>query len=903
LLAFVQSAILARPLRVLTFSGLLVVLALVLGSGVELRTSRSELAPEDDPEQRRFEKFVQETGGTSTLIACIEATDGSERSIDELRDFTDRLAGEFARNPQVRQVYHKVDLDWFLERSLHLAPPGLLLAAIEAADRERGFLGTLADARGLADVNEALADRLHAALQEAATEREGAGPAVGYLVRLVDAERRFLEHPIGVMDGLEGVPPLRALAGASSKMSSGGYLMTRDGQRTFIFIARKDSDESLPALRDFVGSTRRTAEWVSALSPGFRVAFTGQPAMTVEEMDTVRRDTWFTSLVAAAGVIALTILVFRWKTHSVLVLLTLAAGIAWAFGAVRLELGYLNLITSSFISTLVGVGVAYAIHPVSEYELEGAHTIDPREAIREAYHRTGVPVTVAAVTTSAAFFSILLMEFRGFAELGLVAGVGVLLCLAACLVTLPALLMVYGRRRARRDRETRERKTSAVVDRLWVHGIAGRVCKFPKTVTLAALLATAALGWTARDIGFDTNIMDLLPRNAESVEYQQRMLMESDFSPVFCVVSASGLDELREMSAQAAAEPSFRRFESVLDALPADLDASSYAVRRIRPRLDAVRLPAAPEPVDRERLEASLRRLADVFEETSEEAFGAGMGELAGSLEEARASAEDAAETVRRAPSTLEAAWNDGQQRLLEWVRTLLVELRRVAAAKPPVLEDLPREVRERYVSKSGRLLGFLHPAGDVFDPDFLDSYVAAARKVSPAATGFPIVFHRMSDRITSGFYRAVAVGALLVLLILIIDYRNVRDAALAVVPLAMGVIWMLGWMSILNLSYNFANLVAVPLIIGVGIDNGVHVIHRVRLEGRGGMSIVLRHTGRAILIASLTTMIGFGSLALASHRGLASLGMVLLLGVGSCLFTSTVILPNLLVTLGITKN
>ena len=108
--------------------------------------------------------------------------------------------------------------------------------------------------------------------------------------------------------------------------------------------------------------------------------------------------------------------------------------------------------------------------------------------------------------------------------------------------------------------------------------------------------------------------------------------------------------------------------------------------------------------------------------------------------------------------------------------------------------------------------------------------------------------------------------------------------------------------MRLFDIPFNFANLVAVPLIIGVGIDNGVHVIHRIRLEGRQGMDVVLRHTGRAILIASLTTMIGFGSLALASHRGMASLGAVLLLGVGSCLITSTVVLPNVLVTFGLVE-
>jgi len=199
-------------------------------------------------------------------------------------------------------------------------------------------------------------------------------------------------------------------------------------------------------------------------------------------------------------------------------------------------------------------------------------------------------------------------------------------------------------------------------------------------------------------------------------------------------------------------------------------------------------------------------------------------------------------------------------------------------------------------------MIAYLQPEGDVFDPDVLSVYVRAAKRVAPHVTGFPIVFLHVTERITSGFYWAVALGSILVLIILLIDYRDLRDVVFAAIPLAMGVVWMMGFMGLAGLSFNFANLVAIPLIIGVGIDNGVHIVHRVRLEGAEGMSVVLRHTGRAILIASLTTMIGFGSLGLASHQGLASLGKVLLLGVGSCLVTSTLVLPNILVALGKTR-
>jgi predicted RND superfamily exporter protein len=623
--------------------------------------------------------------------------------------------------------------------------------------------------------------------------------------------------------------------------------------------------------------------------------------MVVDEMDSVRSDTWRTSIVAVLGVSLLTFLVFRWRTHAMLVLGALGMGVIWAFGAVRLELGYLNMITSSFISTLIGVGVAYGIHPVSEYELEGAHTGRPESTVRESFHRTGAGVTVAGITTSAAFFSILLMRFRGFSELGLVAGVGVLLCLAAAMISLPAILVLYSRRRRERDRGKPERAVP-MLDVFWVRKVADRVCRFPRAVTGLALILTILLGWAALGLRFDNNLFDLLPRNSEALRYQRKLVLESDLSPLFSIVVADDLETLAAMEGAARGEAAIERFESVARFLPAAGGSPARqidALRRLVSDLDVARRTTRLTP---SALEGALSRLEAALAQAAEAAFVAGFGEIAGALEEARGEAELSVRTVSAAPAERVAEWNRGQERAARWLRQTREWALAALHTEPPSLDSLPQALRERFLTRSGRPLGFLYPARSLFEPGRLEEFVAASRRVSAEATGFPVVFEKMSRRITSGFYRAVAVGALLVTLILLIDYRKPRDTALALVPLAMGVVWMMGAMRVLGISFNMANLVAVPLIIGVGIDNGVHVIHRVRFEGRSGMSVVLRHTGRAILIASLTTMIGFGSLALASHRGLASLGLVLLLGVGSCLITSTWVLPNLLVVLGLVE-
>jgi len=888
LIGSIQEAILGRPKRVLAVSILLALVAVALGTQVEFRTSRNDLAPPDDPEQQRFEALVREFGGSSDLIVTLEAAPGATVTSARLREAADALAAQLKADPQVSQVFHRVDLDWILDRGLYLADPRAVLSIVRAATDQMAVVDSLSGVRSFADMDDAIATRLENAFNgDTAAPPEGAGDGIRALAKLLDAERRFLEDPEGMLSSLRidgSTPPLLALAGDRPELASRGYLSTRDGSVLYLLVSPASSDDSLPALRSLIAGARRRGEIVTSTRPDVRVSFTGEPATTVEEMNIVRRDTWFTSVIAATGVTLLTLLVFRWKSHALLVLAALAVGIAWSFGAVELELGYLNLITSSFISTLVGVGVAYGIHPVSEYELEGAHTVNPDRTVRDSYHRTAAAISTGAVTTAAAFFSILLMNFRGFSELGLVAGMGVLLCLTASLVTLPALLVLYGRRRHRRDRKPRDGAAGAMVDKVWGEKLSRLVCASPRTVTIVALLLTAALAVGARGVQFNQNILEMLPRDAESVKQQERMILESNLSPAFTIAVADDLDTLRAMRERAAAERTISRFESVLDFLPADTDASRDAVSQLGALLDRITLPAATAPVDRPALVRALTRLEAALAEASEAAFGAGLGDLAGPLEEARGGAESALRAAESAAPGMEARWDDGQRRLLAFAHETLAALRRAAATPPPTLRTIPAEMRQRLLTRDGRFLAF------------------ASRRVSPDSTGFPIMFHLMTRRITSGFVRAVAVGSCLVFLILLADYRNLRETLMALTPLVIGVIWMLGAMRVLGISYNFANLIAVPLIIGVGIDNGVHVVHRMRFEGRDGMAVVLRHTGRAILIAGLTTMIGFGSLALASHRGLASLGMVLLIGVGSCVTTAMVVLPNMLVAFGLAR-
>lgn len=886
--------LLAHPSAGLWGALSLSLLSVWLGLGVELRTSRSELAPAGDPDQARWERLLGEYKASQLVIACVESSGSSATQAEEIEAFTDRLAASFAADPRVASVFHRLDTDWIDAHAVHMLPVGARRTIESALGSDYEFVGRMLEQAGFTGWNRMLRERIEGS--HATVERlDGASQSAEILARYFELQRQFLEAPDATSRAWTSASAWVLFGGERRARLGRGYLASHDGEARFIVITPAESDDSLPVLRSLMSALRGRAADATAEAPDFRVAFTGTPAMTVEEMASIRADSWRSSAIALVAVTLLTLTAFRWKMHALLVLAALAMGVLWSFGAVRLELGYLNLITSAFISTLIGVGVAYGIHPVSEYELEGAHTLDPDRAVARAFGRTDRAVGFAGLTTAVAFFSILLMQFRGFAELGLVAGVGVLLCLVAALCALPSMLLIYGRRRRRRDAGMPARSASGL-DRLWLDGLAGRITARPRlVVVIASLLTVAAAVLVSGGIAFNSNILDLLPRDAEALRYQRRVTLDSDLSPVFNFVVADGLDALRAMQERAEKEPTIARFESALPFL-ADPTAAQQLVVWAE-RIEA--LPAvAGSPLSRAELRDSLTAVESSLADAADDAFAAGQGELAATLDRARTEADRARRIVQDAGQEMPAAWEEGERRLRRWLDETRAAATRSLRTEAPRAGRLPEWLQRRYFTDSGQPLGFLYPAVDVFDPDQLERYIAASLRVSETSIGFPFMFHKMSQRITSGFYRAVSAGAALVFVILLLDFRRLRHALLAALPLGIGMLWTLGLMRLLGISFNFANIVAVPLIVGVGIDNGVHILHRMRSEGMASIESVLRHAGRAILISSLTTMAGFGSLALASHRGMASLGTMLFIGVGACLLASLIVLPNLMVLL-----
>jgi preprotein translocase subunit SecF len=504
---------------------------------------------------------------------------------------------------------------------------------------------------------------------------------------------------------------------------------------------------------------------------GVSLGVTGLPAYALDDRDVIQRDVSRLSLVSFALVLALFATAFGAFRRPLLAMVSLLLAVAATLGLAALHPGHLTLLSAFFASILFGLGVDFGIHLVDRVEELTGDGATEAEALPRAMAGLGPGLATGALTTAGAFFALAFCGFRGFAELGTIAGAGVLVCLLATATVLPALLVTFPPRR-RRERPPRQRRLGRLLLALQRRPVAA-------AVGAACLLAPLA----ARP-GFDSDYLNLQPEGSETVRLEREMVRRTAFSPQFAALVAPGRAAAAELAARLAAEPAVGTVRSA-----ADLDALAF-------------LPVAD-------------------------------------------------------PAALAA-------------------------------------LRAGFVAADGRHAVYAYPQGDVWDPAERDRFLAAVRRVDPAATGMPVLGELMIDRSRRALRVGATLGSAVVLLFVAADFRRLRPALLAVVPTAAGAAATLALMRLLGVRFNPLNVMALPVVLGIAVDDGVHLVHRWIAE-RGDLARTLAGTGRSVVLTSATSLAAFGSLAFTRHRGLASFAVVLCLGVGSALAASVLLLPRLL--------
>ncbi len=868
----------ARPGWILAAS-LLLALA---GGGTAWRwlvldADTNSLIAADRPFMQLYRDFLDEFGDLEFLTIVVDSSPpGSQRSPAECEaDATravDLLLERLQGQPGLPGVHGRIEA----VEQRRLATRAMEQAQLDGLVAAGTALATLASGDALEAVQGADAD-LETLLARGATLDDAARRALAASALLVLREIASDGSP----ENLGAAPPPR-------------YLRSETGRMFFVTVMPRKDFHRLDAIREPLARIRAAIAEVQEAVPGVEIGLTGKPVLQADELETTDRDMIRSASVAAALIAILFMIVFRGVRRPLLAVAAFAMAFGWTYGVATLAVGHLNLLSIVFMLVLIGVGLDYGVHVVARF-MEARQRRLASGAIREVM-RTAVPGNLTGAATSAAVFLLAFTtDFQGLRELGLIAGVGLILCVAAMTFDLPALLWLTERRGRAAARSRPARDSSVPVETVARRG-RPRAGGDLAVVAVTGLLAVAAVVMATRSLRFESNLLDLQAEGLESVAWEHRVFEDSVSASWFGAVIADDLEDAQELVRRTSGEPTIARTTSVLD-LIATPDDSRLAARRAF--VDAIGKPGSEdsgpdsggEAADAELargVQSAVRRLRSLAtaaaltapkESQSLSDLARGLEPIVDRLRDPETRAEEAA-----AIRTTLAATADSLRTMAEGDRLTL-------------REALPAAVRDSLVAPSGRLLLRVLPSEDLWQTEPLERFVETLRSIDPQATGVPMTQFESIRDMTRAFVQMAVLSFIAVAVLVWIDFRSLSCTLVCLAALACGLGWTVGAMATFSIPLNLANFFGIPILMGLGIDSAVHMVHRGR-ESRG-RRIRYGATARAVALTASTTAIGFGSLVFASHRGLQSLGLVMLVGSVACLAVALLLVPSLLRLIG----
>jgi len=558
-------------------------------------------------------------------------------------------------------------------------------------------------------------------------------------------------------------------------------------------------------------------------------------------------------------------------------------------GVVTLVVGHLTLFSVMFISIVVGIGIDYGIYYLFRYEEEIFLGRNLREALELTAARTGPGMLIGALTAAGTFFVLILTDFRGIQELGLIAGLAILIAWLGMMTLFPAVLMFVDRHHADRPRQRRPRAHQ--LERIRVP-LLDRLVTFPHTVLIGAGIATVLAIWAIPRVGFDYNVLNLQAKGTESVAWERRILAGTGRSGFNGLSSAATLDELRQKQAAFENLPSVSDVDSVLRVIPDDQAEKIAIIKSFAPLVAPIRV-GRSSSVDLDRLKKALADIKRRFDVVAAEAGSKLPAEV-------RVVREKTIAVIRLLDrghrDSAEAALNYLQAQLYRDFVSKFYGLQRNLSPTGITIKDVPDELRRKFIGENGQFLIQIHPKVDIWEKAGAAQFVREMRTVDPDVTGPPIITYEatvLMERayLTGTLYAFVLVGGLSVFMI-----RRLRESMLALVPMGLALLWTIGLMQVFGIKFNLANIWGLPLIIGTAAEFGLNVIvSHLEVRPHPGGSLIARSAVMGVMLNGITTMVGFGSLMIASHQGIYSLGLLLTLGSFCGLVAALVVLPVLL--------
>ncbi|HVU28319.1 MAG TPA: MMPL family transporter [Verrucomicrobiae bacterium] len=845
---------------------------------LQFDTNRNHLVGANKKYEQIYLRFHEEFQQQDDLVVVVEG-----ENVEKNRQFVERLGAKLeAETNLFHDVFYKGDLTMMGPKALQFAPESDLVELKNMLQAKLPFIQQFIETTNLVSFFEKINAQFNA---PRGTNSQGRSfvQALPALTSIVNQAADSLQR-----SGTPPSPDLAMLFNAGTEAKTNSYITFKGGQ-IFLVTAHAPSEnlnnKAVERMRQLVKQTQDEV-------PGLNIGLTGEPVLEYDEMRQSQKDTTLASIVSLVLCALIFIYGYNETGRPVKATLCLIVGLAYTLAFATLTVGHLNVLTITFVPILIGLAIDFGVHLVTRYEEELRRGKTAEAALTKAMVFTGQGIFTGALTTAGAFLAMVLTNFKGIQEMGLICGGGLLVCFVPMMTLLPALLLRGSQNTI--DHEKSQVGTRARIENIWLQR---PVIVAAITVALCAIAATQL-----HKVYFDYNLLNMQSAGLPSVEFEQKLINSAGKSVLFGAVMADSLTNAIELEEKIKKLPTVADVESIAGFLNQDQNEKLKLIKQIKQEVGNLKF-SAPDtnPVNVSDLSRTLYSLYGYLGAAANE-----VGDSDPALTRQFNTLRQAIENLRKL--MLQGDDNDAmteradklaqfQQALFASMRETFQTLQNQDDTAPLHVEDLPAALRDRFIGVTGKFLLQVYPKYDVWQRDNQQKFIDDLHSVYPDATGTPVQLYEYTSLLKDSYVQASWYSLVAIAILVFIHFRSVTSVILSLLPVFIGTLLLVGLMGWFNIPFNPANIMTLPLVIGIGVTNGIHILNRFAEEQTP--SILSRSTGKAVLVSGLTAIVGFGSLILAKHRGIHSLGCVMSIGITTCMIAGLTFLPALLNLMG----
>jgi len=650
-----------------------------------------------------------------------------------------------------------------------------------------------------------------------------------------------------------------------------------DGQKTRLLIVQPAVDftaalsgrMAVERLHDIEADLRSHG----AIDGRVDIRFTGDVVLAYDELTAVRDGVQWAGVVSL--VLLFVILGFGLRSGRLIAASygTLFIGFAWTAAYATATVGQLNMLSAACAVLFIGLGIDHAIHYCLRYRELTSNGATNLEALKGVSSSIGGAITLCAISSAIGFLSFIPTAYRGFAELGIIAGGGMIMALIASMTVLPALLTIF---RAAKTRPHLSMGELMPVNFMAKHG---------RGLASGVLVVSALAIFIAQEAEFDSSTLALKNPLAESVLALEDLSDADIVTDYTAMVLAEDMEHARSLADQLEALSVVDHVVTPESYVPVDQDLKLELIEEAADFMWPALNPAAmgPPPTPETRRVATVGLLALIEQLPPDQLANKPSLQR---LESALAQLLEGADS--------EDGLQQLEHRLTGSVEEQLARLDLALSAEEVSFSDLPNNLIKRDIAASGQVRISILPSENIHNFKELKNFVNEIKHVVPHATGRPVSEVGVGEVVVESFWLAASIAVLLITILFYAVLRRISDVLLVLVPLGLACSLAVATTVLIDMPFNFANVIVLPLLLGFGIDSGIHLVHRRHLE-HSVSEVMHSSTPRAVTLSALTTVGSFGSLSMSSHWGTASLGILLSLSMVYIVICTIVVLPALM--------